>query len=277
MNIICYLGYKYQKLLCFLCVLFPHYSFQEPLKEEEEDEKDPNPPMMVPVADLLNHVANHNANLEYASGCLKMVCVRAIHRGEEVFNTYGELANWQLLHMYGFAEPFPTNTNDAVDIQMMTVFKAALQAAKTEEEQNLVHEKWHLLCQLEMVGEEGAFVIGQSEVLTEEELHTTLKVLTMSVEDFTEFKESEGWEEEDEDACTLSHNKIQKLKPSWKQLLHSSILLTLQAFSSDLEADKCLINDQKAYRGLSKIEKYALHVRYGQKMLLHKLLQLSSC
>lgn len=43
----------------FLC------SFQEPLDEEDEDEKDPNPPMMVPIADMLNHVSNHNANLEY--------------------------------------------------------------------------------------------------------------------------------------------------------------------------------------------------------------------
>jgi len=47
-------------------------SFQEPQEEEddEEDEEDeeekaPNPPMMVPMADMLNHVSNHNANLEF--------------------------------------------------------------------------------------------------------------------------------------------------------------------------------------------------------------------
>lgn len=34
------------------------------------------------------------------------------------------------------------------------------------------------MCQLEMVGEEGAFVLGWDEVLTEEELSTTLKVST---------------------------------------------------------------------------------------------------
>lgn len=32
------------------------------------------------------------------------------------------------------------------------------------------------MCQLEMVGEEGAFVLGWDEVLTEEELSVTLKV-----------------------------------------------------------------------------------------------------
>lgn len=47
-------------------------SFQEPQEEDddEEDEEDeeqeaPNPPMMVPMADMLNHVSNHNANLEF--------------------------------------------------------------------------------------------------------------------------------------------------------------------------------------------------------------------
>jgi hypothetical protein len=35
-------------------------------------------------------------------------------QGEEVFNTYGELANWQLLHMYGFSEQHADNHYDAV-------------------------------------------------------------------------------------------------------------------------------------------------------------------
>jgi len=35
-------------------------------------------------------------------------------QGQEVFNTYGELANWQLLHMYGFATPSSSNHFDAV-------------------------------------------------------------------------------------------------------------------------------------------------------------------
>lgn len=41
------------------------------MEEEDEDEKGPNPPMMVPVADILNHVANHNANLEYSPVSVK--------------------------------------------------------------------------------------------------------------------------------------------------------------------------------------------------------------
>ncbi|XP_067408867.1 N-lysine methyltransferase SETD6 isoform X2 [Emydura macquarii macquarii] len=166
----------YQRLVAFVMA----YSFQEPLDEEDEDEKEPNPPMMVPMADILNHVANHNANLEYSQECLKMVTTQPICKDQEIFNTYGQMANWQLMHMYGFAEPYPGNTDDTADIQMVTVRRAALQGARTEAEQQLVSEQWDFLCQLEMVGEEGAFVIGWEEVLTEEELSMTLKGLDTS-------------------------------------------------------------------------------------------------
>ena len=56
-----------------------------------------------------------------------MVCVRSIRQGEEVFNTYGQMANWQLLHMYGFVEPYHSNSNDTADIPMSNVYKAAVQ------------------------------------------------------------------------------------------------------------------------------------------------------
>ncbi|KAM6064732.1 N-lysine methyltransferase SETD6 isoform 3-T3 [Theristicus caerulescens] len=253
----------------------PMFCFQEPL-EEEDDEKGPNPPMMVPVADILNHVANHNANLEYSPQCLRMVTTQPISKGQEIFNTYGQMANWQLLHMYGFAEPYPGNTNDTADIQMVTVRKAALQRAKSEAQQQLVLEQWDFLCQLEMVGEEGAFVLGWDEVLTEEELSTTLKVLCMSEEEFKEYKEQDGWEDdsEEEENSTLSNETLSRLKTPCKQLLYDSVLLTLESYGSDLKAEQDLLNNREAYEKLSRREQQALHVRYGQKRILHQLLEL---
>ncbi|XP_074864806.1 N-lysine methyltransferase SETD6 [Carettochelys insculpta] len=264
----------YQRLVAFVMA----YSFQEPLDEEDEDEKEPNPPTMVPMADILNHVANHNANLEYSLECLKMVTTQPICKGQEIFNTYGQMANWQLMHMYGFAEPYPGNTDDAADIQMVTVRRAALQGASTEAERQLVLEQWDFLCQLEMVGEEGAFVIGWEEVLTEEELSMTLKVLCMSAEEFKEFKAHEGWEDDTEDgeSFTLSNETIPRLKASWKQLLRDSVLLTLESYSSDLKADQDLLHNKIAYGKLSQHEQQALQVRYGQKRILYQLLELAS-
>lgn len=59
--------------------------------------------------------------------CLRMVAIQPIPKGHEIFNTYGQMANWQLIHMYGFAEPYPDNTDDTADIQMVTMRAAALQ------------------------------------------------------------------------------------------------------------------------------------------------------
>ncbi|XP_070244435.1 N-lysine methyltransferase SETD6 isoform X2 [Bos mutus] len=257
-----------------LVALVMAYSFQEPL-EEEEDEKEPNSPLMVPAADILNHLANHNANLEYSPTCLRMVAIQPIPKGHEIFNTYGQMANWQLIHMYGFAEPYPDNTNDTADIQMVTVREAALQGTKVEAERLLLYERWDFLCKLEMVGEEGAFVIGREEVLTEEELATTLKVLCMPAEEFREFKDQNGWEDDKSEEDSLTITDIPKLKASWRQLLRDSVLLTLQTYATDLKTEQDLLSNKEAYAALSWREQQALQVRYGQKMILHRLLELT--
>lgn len=59
--------------------------------------------------------------------CLKMVCIRPVRRGQEVFNTYGQMANWQLLHMYGFAEPHRSNSNDTADVPAANLYQVATQ------------------------------------------------------------------------------------------------------------------------------------------------------
>ncbi|KAJ8247385.1 hypothetical protein GJAV_G00245780 [Gymnothorax javanicus] len=276
----------YKRLVAFVMA----YSFQEPLLEEEEEEEEEeegkrevNCPMMVPMADMLNHVSNHGAHLEFAPDILKMVSVRRIERGEEVFNTYGEMANWQLLHMYGFAEPYPHNSNDTADIQMSTIYKAAVQASKSKADQCLLEEKWSLLCEMEMAGETGAFIFGQTGALTASELYNTLKVLCMSAEEFEEWKENEGWEEAEEKEVdedekmvrALSYEAIPQLTPAWKQLIHTSAKITLDSYRTDLHADRELLEDREAYGKLRSRERYALQVRYGQKMILHKLLDLT--
>ncbi|XP_069510695.1 N-lysine methyltransferase SETD6 [Ambystoma mexicanum] len=263
----------YKKLVAFVMA----YSFQEP--EEEQRTKHPIPPMMVPVADTLNHVADHNAHLEFSTNYLRMVTTRKITKGQEIFNTYGQMANWQLLHMYGFAEPYPSNTNDAADIQMETMRTAAMQGAKGQMESARIADMWNFLCHMEMVGEEGAFVIGQEEVLTVEELTVTLKVMCFSEEEYNNYKENRGWEEDmvgDAATNTLTNADIAKFKDSWKKLLHASAQLTLQAYTSDLTTDYAIINDAQAYAKLNSRERHALQVRYGQKKILHHLLELTS-
>ncbi|KAK7891930.1 hypothetical protein WMY93_023893 [Mugilogobius chulae] len=181
--------------------------------DDDDDDKAPNPPMMVPMADMLNHIANHNANLEFTPESLKMVSIRPICKGEEVFNTYGQMPNWQLLHMYGFTEPFPSNTNDTVDITVRN-FCTAAQGF----ELSLLDEKWKLLNQMEG---DNAIIFGNQGCLTDTTLNTILKVFCMSPEEFEDFKNNEGWEDDDNEediAFAFSNEGLPKLKSEWKKL-----------------------------------------------------------
>ncbi|KAM8892543.1 N-lysine methyltransferase setd6 [Spinachia spinachia] len=271
----------YTQLVAFVMA----YSFQEPQEEEDsedeedEEEKAPNPPMMVPMADMLNHVSNHNANLEFTPDSLKMVCVRPIRRGEEVFNTYGQMANWQLLHMYGFTEPHRCNSNDTADIPVSNFYKVAAQGVQSGLDWQLEKEKQAVVRQV--MQEKEAFVFGKPGCLTDSELHSALKVLCMSKEEFSEFKDNEGWEEdEDEDvALAFSNEGLSGLKASWKWLIHGAACLTLKSYEEgeeqDVKRDQELMEDRVAFEGLSSRKRNALQVRCGQKSILHRLVELT--
>ncbi|XP_029991533.1 N-lysine methyltransferase setd6 isoform X2 [Sphaeramia orbicularis] len=280
---------RYTQLVAFVMA----YSFQEPLEEDdddedEEEEETPNPPMMVPMADMLNHISNHNANLEFTPDSLKMVCVRPIHKGEEVFNTYGQMANWQLLHMYGFTEPYPSNSNDTADIPASNLYKA-LQSVECGFHWPQVEEKVEMLGQI--MQDKGVFVFGKQGCLTDTDLHTALKVLSMSQDEFSEFKENEGWEEEedDEDAriCqAFSNEGLPELKAPWKRLLHEAARLTLRSYTDGgggtrtegktEDGDRRLMEDGAAVAKLSTRQRNALQVRHGQKDILYRLMELTT-
>ena len=59
------------------------YSFTEPPPpvdddDDEDEEATPSPPMMVAMADILNHVAKNNAGLRFGKDSLKMVSTKKI-------------------------------------------------------------------------------------------------------------------------------------------------------------------------------------------------------
>ena len=64
------------------------YSFSEPTADDDNDSDDDEdeegsqvmPPMMVPMADLLNHVTDNNAKLTFGTEALKMVTTRTIKK-----------------------------------------------------------------------------------------------------------------------------------------------------------------------------------------------------
>ena len=77
------------------------YSFTEPVPDDDDDDDDSdsdasrdaaaaaaqrrsNPPMMVPMADILNHVADNNAHLDFGPESLKMVAIKDIKKVHNV-------------------------------------------------------------------------------------------------------------------------------------------------------------------------------------------------
>ncbi|KAM5126879.1 N-lysine methyltransferase SETD6 [Mantella aurantiaca] len=260
----------YMRLVAFVMA----YSFQEPMEDEDDLGSEVPPPMMVPVGDLLNHVSQHNTHLEFSAECLRMVTTRPVESGHELYNTYGEMASWQLLHMYGFCESHPDNINDTADITMTTLRDAALQGAESLEAESRVEEAWSLLCHMDMVGEEGAYVFGRDEILTDEELKTSLKLLAMSAEEFAEYKENDGWEDDDDDdEETLTYQKVACMPWAWRRLLHCGAELAMKGYASSLRSDQLIIEDPAQRAKLTERQKYSLYVRYGQKVILQRVME----
>lgn len=181
-----------------------------------------------------------------------------------------------------------------------------------------MEEQWEMLC--EIMQERTAFVFSKHGCLTDTELHTALKVraraqttiftqreqtfigeyymsttpalclqvLSMSKEEFSEFKDNEGWEDDDEEdeekiSQAFSNEGLPELKPSWKILIHKAASLTLRSYGDDkeeeegkiLDSDRALIEDKAGLAGLSHRQQKALQVRYGQKSILHRVMELT--
>lgn len=105
----------------------------------------------------------------------------------------------------------------------------------------------------------------------------------MSKEELSEFKDNEGWEEDDEDeekiSLALSNEGLSELKASWKRLIYEAAHLTLRCYGDGeenvMDADRALMEDEAALAGLSCRQWKALQVRYGQKSILRGLMELT--
>lgn len=106
-----------------------------------------------------------------------------------------------------------------------------------------------------------------------------LQVLCMSSREFSEFKDNEGWEEDDEDderiSLAFSNEGLPGLKASWKRLIHEAARLTVRTYGEGSDSEQVLIEDKEAYAGLSSRQQKALQVRCGQKSILYRLMELT--
>ncbi len=115
--------------------------------EDEEDEEDDDEPeqvvdiSMVPMADMLNARPGdyHNARLFYLPDQLEMRSTCEVKAGEQIFNTFGDPPNSDLLRRYGYVDLDAAapeykedgadeldNPNDNVEIPWSYLIKAVL-------------------------------------------------------------------------------------------------------------------------------------------------------
>lgn len=112
-----------------------------------------------------------------------------------------------------------------------------------------------------------------------------VQVLCMSREEFSEFKVNDGWEEDDQEedeqiSQALSNTGLPGLKTQWKWLIHEMARVTLRSYggwqeNTNVDKDLVLMEDTAAVKRLSSRQLNALQVRYGQKNILYKLMELT--
>lgn len=115
--------------------------------EEEEEEEEQDVITMVPMADMLNHRTGfNNARLFHEADSLQMKAIKDIKQGEQIYNTYGDLCNADLLRKYGFTDE--KNEFDLVELDGPLVVEHCNVDGKQDQEliERKVSQEWQMLC-----------------------------------------------------------------------------------------------------------------------------------
>ncbi|ORX47243.1 RuBisCO-cytochrome methylase [Hesseltinella vesiculosa] len=211
--------------------------------EEEEEEEDEGLLAMVPMADMLNHKTGfNNARLFHEPEGLVMKAIKAIATGEQVYNTYGDLCNADLLRKYGFTDdnnPFDLCEIDGRDIVAL--------ATPEDQDETVKEEKLNYLMD-EGVMDDCFVIDGDHEIPPE--MIASVIVFASPVETFKK------WEQK---------GKV----PSPKLTLAVQEIL-LKILEGRLKKYDCSLQDDLD-RGMTfkdENEKNAFRIRLGEKKIL---------
>ncbi|CAO3670452.1 unnamed protein product [Rhizopus stolonifer] len=160
---------------------------KEEEEEEEEDEDDDDNEegliSMVPMADMLNHKTGfNNARLFHEPDSLQMKAVKNIKKGEQIYNTYGNLCNADLLRKYGFIDE--PNEFDLVELDG----PLAVEVCCEGQEEELKERKIDFLMEEGVLDE--CFVIDK-EYEIPDELIVSVHVLCSAVDEFEKMEEKQ--------------------------------------------------------------------------------------
>lgn len=221
---------------------------------DDEEVEDTSDIAMVPMADILNaRYDSVNAKLFYERHHLHMVTTKSIKAGEQIFNTYGDLPNSDLLRRYGYVDLVPCphlkgglgNPHDIVEIRADLVVNVVRDDVPNSETYGQRINWW-----LDEGGDD-VFIIDADPILPAA-LTSFIRLLLLTQEE---------WEKTQE----KGRPPKAKFDHQVSSLLRRIFELRLTSYQSpDLEVDAKLL----ASESLTLNKRHAIVVRLGEKQVL---------
>lgn len=224
--------------------------------EEEEEEEDASDISMVPVADLLNaRYEAENAKLFYEENELKMVATKCIMKGEQIWNTYGDLPNAELLRRYGHVDLLPLSTGgqgnpgDIVEVRADLVVAVV---SKRYDHSSVVADE-----RIEWWLEEGGddIIVIEADLEIPPALISLIKLLSFSSDEWRKVRGKGKPPKPQLDSATVD-------------IIKDVLDQRLQQYPTSLQDDEIALSGD-----LSLNLRNATIVRLGEKRILHGALQ----
>ncbi|KZT10912.1 SET domain-containing protein [Laetiporus sulphureus 93-53] len=227
---------------------------EEEEDDEDEDGENPADVAMVPIADMLNaRYGSENAKLFYEERVLRMVTIKPIKSGEQIWNTYGDPPNCDLLRRYGhvdlvdLSQPLSGKGNPA-DVVEVRADLVVASVSKTPASDLQDRVDWWL----ELTDDDTFVIMTDCEL--PEELASFVRLL---------FLANDEWEK------ARKKGKLPKAKvdPSTLSIVADVLERRLREYPTTIEEDEQLLVPERAGH-LSTNKKHAAIVRLGEKRIL---------
>ncbi|KAF9429741.1 hypothetical protein BGZ94_009640 [Podila epigama] len=231
-----------------------HDEIEEEDNEEDEDEDEEEKEgkvvvSMVPMADMLNHKTGHNnARLFHEKDRLRMVSIKPIKAGQQIYNTYGDLCNADLLRKYGFVDS--VNPFNIAEISGESVVEACTAQDPVGKEEKI---EW-------LVENDGLeeYIVVEADGEIPDELVGCAKILMMPLEEFK--------------TTVIEGKKLPstKLTAPVQKVLQELLEARIALYSGDSKTDKAFLK-QEAEASL-RSKRNAVIVRTGERDILLSVL-----
>ncbi|BGP00553.1 Ribosomal lysine N-methyltransferase 4 [Rhodotorula toruloides] len=212
--------------------------------EEEEEREDVGDVAMVPFADILNAKSGcDNARLFFELNTLDMMSTARISAGSQIFNTYADPPNSDLLRRYGHVDE--VNEADLVEVGLETVVDLVGQAQGLEEEEREAKAEWLL-----ELGIDDTFSI-ETNYKIPEEMVSAIKAFLLTPEEYAKAQKKES----------PPKPKLDAASADWARKILDK---RLSEYKTSIEEDEALLKES----ALPQRKRMAVIVRLGEKRIL---------